>query len=146
MVLRWPQSLSALGQGVRVLQSEHRTKTHSCATCGWWNHRVSSLLKIFSYFKIDSWSLVWWSPGVMLHLGRLQSLCTAVTVEVAAGENRREGEEGTGNKIWDQALKMSCRKKKSCLWLPVASMGHYQQIINLCHRVRNRRNTYISGG
>ena len=61
----------------------------------------------------------------------------AVMIEV--GRSRSGGGDETGTKIWDQVLKMSCRKKKSCL------MGHYQQIINLCHRVWNRLNTYVSG-
>lgn len=37
------------------------------------------------------------------------------------------------------------RDRKPCLWLPVKSSGHHQQVINLRHRVWDRYNTSMSG-
>lgn len=37
------------------------------------------------------------------------------------------------------------QERKPCLWLPVKSSGHRQQVINLCHRVWDRYNTSMSG-
>ena len=69
-----------------------------------------------------------------------QTLTPNAAVMIEVGRSSAWGGDEMGTKIWGQALKMPCRKRKPRL------MGHYQQIINLCHRVWNRLNTYVSGG